>query len=144
VLTWFVCQLLFPPLAALAAAAIMRRREGAFRSEHWLRAIMVFGLAAGTTTHVIALLRFGWVPNPSQPTAYNSFWTALTLVDPAIAAAIVFVPRAGIAAAIALMIADVAINVDAGFFDWQLWFQCEFVVFVLAAAPHCWKRAALD
>jgi hypothetical protein len=144
VLTWFVCQLIVPPLAALVAATAMRRREGAFRREHLLRAIMVFGLAAGTTTHALTFLRSGLVPVPSLPMAYNWFWSALTVVDPAIAVGIIFAPRAGIAAAIALMISDVAVNVTAsgGFAEWAIWFQSAFGLFVLASAPYCWQRTA--
>jgi hypothetical protein len=136
--------LLVAPLAAGAAALVMRR-EGALRAAQWLRALMVFGLAAGTTTHVLALVRFGLVPSPSQPLAFNCFWTALALVDPAIALALVFWPRAGIAAAIVLMIADVAINVIAsgGFGDWPVWFQSAYGLFVVIAAPCCWKRSSL-
>jgi hypothetical protein len=47
---------------------------------------MVFGLAPGTTTHAVMLLQFGLVPSPTQPLWINGFWTALTVVDPAIAA----------------------------------------------------------
>jgi hypothetical protein len=142
--TLIVCWMLFPPIAALAAATAMRRREGAFRTEHRLRTVMVFCLAVGTTTHAVALLRSGLVPIPSAPMAFNCFWTALTVVDPAIAVLIVLAPRAGIAATLALMVADVAINVTAsgGFADWAIWSQSAFGVFVLAATPYCWARSA--
>jgi hypothetical protein len=140
-LTWFVCQMIFPPIAALAGAVAMSRREGGFRREHLLRSIMVFGLVAGTTTHVLMLLRL--MPVPSAPAVYYWFWTTLTFVDPLIAAAIVFAPRVGLVAAAALMIADVAVNVTAsgGFGDWAIRFQSAFGVFVLAASPYCWNRS---
>jgi hypothetical protein len=139
--TWLVCQMIFPPIAALAAATVMARREGGFRREQLLRTIMVFGLAAGTTTHVLMRLVSDWASSTS--TAHDSFWTALTVVDPAIAVAIVFAPRTGMAAAIALMICDVAVNVTVtgGFAGWPLWFQSAFGLFVLAATPYCWTRA---
>jgi hypothetical protein len=84
-LTWLVCQMIFPPIAALAGATAMSRREGGFRREHLLRSVIVFGLAAGTTTHVLMVLRL--MPVASAPTAYQWFWAALTFVDPLIAAA---------------------------------------------------------
>ena len=142
-LTWFVCQMIFPPMAAVAAAMAMSSREGGFRREHLLRSIMVFGLVAGTTTHVLMLLRL--MPVPSAPAGYYWFWTALTVVDPLIAAAIVFAPRVGLVAAVALMIADVAVNVTAsgGFGDWAIWLQSAFGLFVVAATPYCWNQAAL-
>ena len=66
--------------------------------------------------------------------------------DPLIAAAIVFVPRPGLVAAIALMIVDVGVNVSAngGFYGWAIWLQSAFGLFVLAAAPYCWNRSAND
>ena len=140
-LTWFVCQMIFPPMAAVAAAMAMSLREGGFRREHLLRSIMVFGLAAGTTTHVLMLLRL--MPVPSAPAGYHWFWNTLTVVDPLIAAAIVFAPRVGVIAAVALMIADVAVNATAsgGFGGWAIWFQSAFGLFVLAATPYCWSQA---
>jgi hypothetical protein len=140
--TWFVCEMIFPPIVALAAATVMARREGGFRREHLLRALMVFGLAVGTTTHVLMLLHSSWAASTS--TAHDSFWTALAVVDPVIAIAIVFAPRAGLVAAIALMICDVAVNatVSGGFADWAIWLQSAFGLFVLAATPSCWTRAA--
>jgi hypothetical protein len=108
--------------------------------EHLLRSIIVFGLAAGTTTHVLMLLRL--MPMPSAPAGYYWFWTALTFIDPLIAAAIVFAPRVGLAAAIVLMLSDVGVNVTAsgGFDDWAIWLQSAFALFVLAATPYCWNR----
>lgn len=139
VLAWIVVS----PVAACVAFAVMRRREPAASAAHWLRSAIVFGLAAGTMTHAIMLLQFGLAPAPSLPRWINWFWTALTIVDPAIAVLVVVAPRAGIATAIALMIVDVAVNVHAngGFDDWAIWLQSAFGLFVIVAAPYCWRRA---
>ena len=76
----------------------MSSRESGFRREQLLRSIMVFGLAAGTTTHFLMLLRL--MPVPSAPAGYHWFWTALTVVDPLIAASIIFAPRVGLVATV--------------------------------------------
>lgn len=143
-LTWLVCQMIVPPTAAVAAAMAMSARESGFRRDHLLRSIIVFGLAAGTTTHVLMLLRL--MPVPAAPSGYYWFWNTLTLVDATIAAGIVFAPRAGLIAAVALMIADVAVNATAagGFVGWAIWFQAAFGLFVIAVAPYCWSRAARE
>jgi hypothetical protein len=132
--------MIFPAVAAGAAGIAMSSRERGFRREHLLRSIMVLGLVAGTTTHVLMLLRL--MPVPSARAGYYWFWNTLTFVDPLIAAAIVFAPRVGLAAAIVLMISDVGVNVSAsgGFDDWAIWLQSAFGLFVLAATPFCWSR----
>jgi hypothetical protein len=142
--SWFVCQAIIPPLALLAALAVLRRREGDLGAQHWLRALMASCLAVGTTTHVLVVLRSGLVSAPMQPLAYNYFWSALALVDPAIAIALLFAPRVGLAAAIALMITDVAVNISASgtVDDWPIWFQAGFGLFVVAATPYVWRRTS--
>jgi hypothetical protein len=143
-LTLIIAWLAVAPLAAVAAARVIRRREGGLDRARRLRALMVSGLAVGTTSHAVAFLRAGLMPAPALPLFYNRFWTALTLIDPLIAVAIVLWPRPGIVATIALMIADVTINVTAsgGFADWAIWGQTAYGVFVMAATPYCWKRTA--
>jgi hypothetical protein len=138
--TWFVCQMIFPAIAVVVAGSMMSSRERGFRREHLLRSIMVLGLIAGTTTHLLVLLRL--IPGPAAPAGYQWFWTALTFVDPLVAAAIVFAPRVGLAAAIALMISDVGVNMtfSGGFNTWAVWLQSAFGLFVVAATPYCWNR----
>lgn len=138
---WIAVQLATTALSVL----LLRRREGRFGSQQLLRTIMIVALATGTTTHVALVWRWGLIADTSQPPAFNYYWAALTLLDPLAALFLLLAPRAGLILTIAIMISDVSINffaarLDGGGFPWSFWWQSGFALFVLAAAPWCWKQ----
>jgi len=73
--------------------------------------ILVVGLAVGTATHVENLLRAGLVPRPELPLVYNLFWSSLVVLDPLVAAMLVWRPRVGVAFVLALIAVDLLVNV---------------------------------
>ena len=113
------------------------------------RSILAAGLAAGTCMHVVALLEHGLVGSPDQPVAFNAFWASLTLLDPLGALLLNVRPRAGILLTLAIMLADVSVNVRAfgrvgllSSASWHLWFQIVFALYALGVAPRIWASGA--
>jgi hypothetical protein len=97
--------------------------------------------------HVVQLFERGLVVYSDQPLAFNVFWTSLAVADPLGALLLNVRPRAGILLTLAIMIADVSINLAAfghfGLFapaNWRLWCQIGFALFALTAAPRIWAR----
>lgn len=77
----------------------------------------------------------------------NVFWTALTVLDPAVVLALVFGwRRTGLALALAIMVADVAVNSYAFYglgysvFSSALQMQTAFGGFVLGSIAFLWPR----
>jgi len=112
------------------------------------RAILAAGLAAGGVMHVVQLIERGLLVSSDQPLAFNLFWTSLAVFDPLGALLLNVRPRAGIVLTLAIMVADVAINLSAfahlGLFSpasWRLWSQVIFALFAIVAAPRVWAAA---
>ena len=112
------------------------------------RALLCGGFAVGTVTHLENVLRHGLVPAPDQPLGFNLFWSALAIVDPLVVLLLVFRPRAGLVAAAIIMAADLSINVAAMYGTgpslaalWPLAFQTVFALFLVVAAPRCWRAS---
>jgi len=113
-----------------------------------VRAILAAGLAAGGSMHVVQLIERGPVVFSDQPLAFNVFWTSLAVADPLGALLLNVRPRAGILVTLAIMIADVSINLPAfahlGLFspaNWRVWTQIGFALFAMIAAPRIWATA---
>jgi membrane protein HdeD len=109
------------------------------------------GFLIGTSTHVSVLLH-GWFL-PHHP-LLNSYWTALTFLDPLVVVLLLFAPRAGLVLAVGIMLSDVGVNSLATYTDAQgkylvdyfVQLQTLFLGFVLGSAPFIWtvtpRRAA--
>jgi hypothetical protein len=72
--------------------------------------LWIAGFAIGTATHLLELLRFGFLPYRFAPAPFNLFWTALVLIDPLVVLLLLTFRRAGLVLGAATMLADVAAN----------------------------------
>ncbi len=80
------------------------------RIERIVVAILVAGFAIGTTTHLLHLLRRGWIVFEAAPAWMNLYWAALTAIDPCAALLLWLRRPAGLALGTAIIVSDVAIN----------------------------------
>ncbi|MFI5428440.1 hypothetical protein [Aeromicrobium sp. UC242_57] len=74
------------------------------------QAMWVVGFLVGTTTHTADLVVSGLDVYGAYPLGVRLFWVTLTILDPAIAALIIFRRRSGIVLGSAVIIADIAVN----------------------------------
>ena len=70
----------------------------------------VIGFLVGTTTHTADLIVGGLNAYSGFPLGVRLFWVTLTILDPAIAALIIFRRRSGIVLGSAVITADIAVN----------------------------------
>lgn len=75
-----------------------------------LQLLLVAGLAVGTATHLENIVRAGVIPRPELPLACNLFWASLVLLDPLVAAILLWRPRVGVSCLLALMGCDLLFN----------------------------------
>jgi len=73
--------------------------------------LLVAGLLVGTATHLENIARAGFVPRPELPLGCNLFWSALVLLDPLAIGVLLLRPRAGVLLVLAIMAADLTVNV---------------------------------
>jgi len=110
-----------------------------------IRALWVIGFLVGTTTHVTDLVLGGADVYEGFPTGIRVFWVSLTLLDPLAIVLIVLRLRAAVVLAIAIMIADVAVNsvmaATYGLPPYGLVNQTLFGLLVLATAPLLWRHS---
>jgi hypothetical protein len=99
-------------LATLVPAAIFQARGRWPPAVRVVLLTLIAGLVIGTATHVENLVRAGLVPRPDLPFAYNVFWSALVVVDPAAALALLLRPRIGVVLVVAIMAVDLAVNLS--------------------------------
>lgn len=109
--------------------------------------VYVACFSVGTYTHLLAVRHHGWRPHPFAPDAMNVFWTALTVLDPAVVLALLSGwRRSGLSLALAIMVADVAVNSYAHYglgisgFEAALQMQTAFAGFVLGSITFLWPR----
>jgi hypothetical protein len=116
-------------------------------------AVYVLGFAAGTTSHVVDILRSGLLPHNRYHWGVNLFWTSLAFFDPLAIVLLLRRARAGILLAGMIMLLDVAVNLAAGVHEyvatgqfrmWGLYTQVPFAVFILATAPSLWNAFGAD
>jgi hypothetical protein len=101
---------------------------------------LVVGLLVGTATHVENLVRAGVVPRPDLPLACNLFWSALALVDPLVALALLLRPRVGIRLLLALMAADLIVNLAFLGVTGAVVTQMAYALLAVAAFPIVGRR----
>jgi hypothetical protein len=110
-----------------------------------LRAAWVIGFLVGTTTHLTDLIVGGVDAYSAFPPGVRLFWTALTVLDPVVAALIVLRRRSGIVLGCAVMIADITTNwtvlaVVGGLSLFGVVSQSLFAALVLSTARPLWRR----
>jgi hypothetical protein len=124
--------------------------EGALsRVGRWLRGIQAAGFLLAGLTHAWDMWRGGWLPYHWAPLPANAFSASLVVWDPLAAGLLVWRPRAGVALALSILVANVAVNSAAasalGPMDWYdygpLQFQTLSLGFVAGAAPLVWWSA---
>jgi hypothetical protein len=116
-----------------------RRLRGAPRA---LIGLLIAGLLVGTATHVENIARAGVIPRPDLPLACNLFWSALVLVDPLVALALLFRPRVGILLLLGLMAADLTVNLVFIGVNGAVVTQMAYAILSLAALPILRRRPA--
>ena len=106
----------------------------------------VAGFAFGATMHAIDFARMGPFPYTHGPPLANLFWDSLLFVDLGLCVLLLAgKQRLGLALGVALMIADVAINMWAsdGFdrgFHVAIVMQAGFLGFLLGSVVFLWPR----
>ena len=101
-------------------------------------------LVIGSCTHASILIRHGltWTYDGSPPAAVI-FWDALAILDPLVAVLVFTHRRLGCALLVALMAADVTLNIWLASFRpmvvWQIVDQGVFLVFILATVRYVWR-----
>ncbi|MCW4385577.1 hypothetical protein OH146_07295 [Salinibacterium sp. SYSU T00001] len=115
-----------------------------------VRLLWMAGFLIGTTTHVIDLAVGGLGVYAGFPAAVQVFWISLTLLDPLMVLLLALGRRAAIPLGVAIMVADVAVNVSVAIayelpFEppYPVLLQCAFGLFVVFTAPSLWKRFGL-
>jgi hypothetical protein len=112
------------------------------RRQQILLAIWLLGFGFGALTHAFDYVRYGWFPYRFGPPAANLFWNALPFLDALVVVLLLRWRRAGVAAGILLMIADVFVNfwawralhIDA--FAVSVPLQAAFLLFLLVSARN--------
>ncbi|MDQ2770569.1 MAG: hypothetical protein M3Y54_08725 [Bacteroidota bacterium] len=115
-----------------------------------LFAIYSLCFLAGTCTHVVGLVRRGFLAFP-VPLPIGVFWDALTLLDPLTVLLLWWHPKAGIRLGLGIMLADICVNTYtylAGYWGppvpnmvpLHLFDQALFGVFLFATAPLAFHR----
>ena len=104
----------------------------------------IAGFAFGATMHAIDFVRMGPFPYTHGPPVANLFWDALLFVDLGLCALLLTGKRRlGLALGVALMVADVAVNIWAsgglgGGFHVALLMQSGFLGFLLGSVGFLW------
>lgn len=112
--------------------------------------IFILAFAGATYNHVMDLVSGGLFPYTKRwgtPESFNLFWTSLTVLDPLAIVLLIFNIRIGYVFGIAIMLADVPINLYANTYYWSLaihdnyslLIQMAFLVFLLSTAPRVWR-----
>jgi len=110
-MSWFVAATsLAVGLAVLASAVVFRARGPESSAARLVLLLLIAGLVVGTASHVENLARSGLVARPELPLGCNVFWSALVIIDPVAALALLLKPRAGVVLVAGIMAVDLAVN----------------------------------
>ena len=85
------------------------------------RIVIVLYLCAfgvGTLSHVLDIVRGGWLPYRQYAFPLNAFWTALTFLDPLAIALLVYRRLAGVCLALLIITIDIVVNLTVGIGEW--------------------------
>jgi hypothetical protein len=131
-------------VAVLAAGVAWRARRGDGLGTRAAITALAAGFVAGAWMHVVALVETGFAGYEGQPLAFRVFWASLAIVDPVTALVLVVRPRLGIALTLAVLIADVAINVSAFGGGWRIASQAGFLVFAAGVGRYVARAPSLS
>ena len=113
--------------------------------------LIIVCFAAGAVRHGTDFLFNGPRPYAGAPLSVELFWSALLPLDLTVVALLLRDwRRVGLALALGVMVADVAVNsavswtFDVPQLGWALQLQSLFLGFLLGALPLLWPRAALS
>jgi hypothetical protein len=122
-------------------------RSGISRARDHAISIYVFAFAVATLCHLFDIARGGWLPYTKYAFGLNVFWTSLTFLDPLAIVLLLKRRRAGLGLALAIITADVAVNLTVGLWEfvrsgrftfWGLVTQIPVGVFMWWTAPKLW------
>lgn len=109
------------------------------------RIVWSIGFLIGTTTHVLDIVNYGWLPYEFRPLPWNIYWTSLVFLDPLAALLIwVRVPW-GLFLGTAIMASNILVNAWTAFiagypeFYFSLGAQSAFGAFVFWLAWRHWN-----
>ena len=113
------------------------------RALRFFHVAWVIGFLVGTTTHTADLIIGGLDAYSGFPLGVRLFWMTLTILDPAVAALIIFRRRSGVVLGSAVMIADISVNwtvfaVVGGLSVFGVILQTLFAVLVFVTARALW------
>ncbi len=122
--------------------------RGGRRAQRVAIAVYLLCFGYGAATHGVDFVRLGWWPYDFGPAFANLFWNLLLFLDAAVVALLLAGRRrVGLALALAVIGADVAINsyvwlaMGIGGFGIALPVQACVLGFVLGSLPFLWKEA---
>ncbi len=110
-------------------------------------------LTGATLSHLLMILRFGFLSGKDTSLAWSIFSDSLAVLDPLVIFLLYFWTRRGLLLLAGVMLADIAFNAywyhQTGVLDfrkgspftWILAGQVTFGLFVFITAPVVWKRA---
>lgn len=116
-----------------------KANHGAARA---LVTLLVVGLLIGTATHIENIARAGLIPRPDLPLVCNLFWSALVLVDPLVALALLLRPRIGILLLLGLMAVDLTVNLVFLGVNGATVTQMAYTLLALVALPVLGRRSS--
>ena len=109
------------------------------------KSVWTFGFLVGTTTHMLDLIHYGWLPYDFRPLPWNIYWTSLTFLD-LLAALLIWVREDwGILLGAAIMGSNVLVNGYTAFvigreeFFPALALQIAFALFVFWMTWRHWQ-----
>jgi hypothetical protein len=116
----------------------------------WLLRLFAACFTVTALGHFRAILLHGWLPYRFAPFSINAFWTALTLLDLAVAFFLLWHPRLGMLLALLIMTSDVTavfyatrlLGSGSGFLALQRELQWPFLAVLLFSLPVIWRRSA--
>jgi len=82
------------------------------------------------------------IPRPDLPVVCNLFWSALVVVDPLVALALLFRPRTGILLLLGLMAVDLTVNLVFLGVNGAVVTQMAYTLVALAALPVLGPRSS--
>ena len=107
-------------------------------------AVWVVGFLIGTASHIIDLVAGGTETYAAFHVGLRVFWISLTVLDPLTAALLIMRRRVGIVLALAVILADIAVNwtvyltiADNPFFG--VVNQTIFAIILLTTTPILWR-----
>jgi hypothetical protein len=106
--------------------------------------VWILGFLVGTTTHILDLAAGGVETYAGFPAGVRLFWVSLTVLDPLTVVLLALRRRAGIVLALAVILADIAVNwtvfvTIGGLAIYGVVNQTLFAIVLVTTAPILWR-----